>query len=75
MIPPATAPPSPTPVLPLLDLGYANGWRGVPAIVEECQARLSHAAYRSEELLNSSGTLHRRTCTLCRYTFLVDSSG
>ena len=69
----APAPDAPAPALS--DLGYANGWREVPAIVLECQSHPSHFAYRSEALLNSSGTLHRCTCTLCRYTFLVDSSG
>ena len=71
---PDSAPAGDAPAPPLSDLGYANGWREVPAIVLECQSHPSHFAYRSEELLNSSGTLHRCTCTLCRYTFLVDSS-
>lgn len=51
------------------DLGFANGWRDIPIIVQGCR-ELKHEI----ESENIGKCLHRYSCYICKYKYKVDSS-
>jgi len=55
------------PMLPMSDLGYANGWSETPAVVEKC----NHAPERKK----IGNCLHEVKCDICNYKYKVDSGG
>jgi len=55
---------------PITDLGYANSWFATPYLVERCN-ELGHEV--QEEKLGEC--LRKVSCNLCKYKYMVDSSG
>jgi hypothetical protein len=56
---------APKPAL-LKDLGWGNGWNGVPELVRNC-------AHEVQDLAEPGSCVHRVTCTQCGYTYQYDS--
>lgn len=56
--------------LPMSDLGYANGWRETPLLVEKCEA----AGHKTQEK-TIARCLREVRCSICNYKFTVDSGG
>jgi hypothetical protein len=52
------------------DLGYANGWKNTPDIVEKCRKKK-----HSISGVTVSNCLHEYFCDICKYKYQVDSSG
>lgn len=53
------------------DLGYSNGWRGLPPEVTLCRV-LGHKEHR--KTINQNGTLDKHWCPVCQIQWLTDSS-
>jgi len=53
----------------MIDLGYANGWKGTPEIVQKC-SDLGHQQYSK----TVGKCLTEYGCEECGYKYLVDSS-
>jgi len=59
------------------DLGYANGWRETPEIVEKCGATHDRGDQGEKHRFYSKNVgrcLNEYGCLTCGYKYLVDSS-
>lgn len=55
------------PVLPISDLGYANGWTETPPVVEKCKHK--------HDRKKIGRCLTEYSCPICNFKFKVDSGG
>jgi hypothetical protein len=54
-----------------IDLGWANGWKERPVILDKCE-KLEHDVGYEKGPWNCT---HRHFCDICSYEYWVDSSG
>jgi len=52
------------------DLGYANGWRGTPEIVQKCD----EAGHKTDSPKSYQRCVTIVECPICRYRFKIDST-
>jgi len=56
-----------------IDLGWANGWDGIPLIVDRCIS-LKHGRSDIDVGPPNRGTEHVVECEICNYIYRYDSS-